>query len=854
MSGEQIRREGALPELLAPAGSPDALAAAVAAGADAVYLSGTRFGARRYAANFPEDGLAEAIAYAHLRGVRVYVTVNTLIRDAELADVAAYLVRLYEVGADAVLVQDSGVAALARQIVPDLPVHASTQMTVHNREGVVWAAEHGFSRVVLAREMPLSDIEAIARDARTHRVGLEVFVHGALCYCYSGQCLLSSVIGGRSGNRGICAQPCRKPYDLLVGGKDDYGRPVDLRQVPLADAYLLSTRDLAVYPNLDAVVAAPVASLKIEGRMRSPEYVATVVDIYRRALDGIAAGGWRPGEEDRQNLALAFTRGFTAGYLLGDRDVMGRDLPGNRGIFVGTVTAFNPRRKEVTVRLAGTLVPAPGDGLAVCLVRSGSEEGMVVRTSPVVQGDRMILAVPFSIESGSRISLTRRAALEEHARQIAAREPPAIPLDVSVSFEDAAPVLAGSIRAPDGRELRFRMRGPALEPARSRPLTAEQLEAQFTKTGGTRFVIPHLRLDYPGGLFAPLSELNRLRREFLDRAAATLAASFRPGQESSRRAAERLGAILPELAAAPARPQRRQKPTLSVYTATLDEVRGAVSGGARTVFFEPAAHPGDASALLIEAAGICRNSGAQLVWKWPSITDRRFLDAAAPLLPSLAAAGIAGVMVSGVGAAVAATGAGAALPLYGAAGLNVWNHRTVAALAPLFAHLTLSPELSGGDLAGLVARSQSLPSCPRLEIIVEGNLEALVTEDRLLALASGTDETFRGLRDSRRRVFPIRADAAGRTYLANAVETSLIDHVPDLLAAGYDSLAIDARGRTGRYAQEMAGIYRSAIEAGSVTRRMKEEVKRRSCGGITAGHFLRGVQEAESSSPEEIVY
>ncbi len=855
MSGEHLHREGALPELLAPAGSPEALAAAVAAGADAVYLSGTRFGARRYAANFTEEDLEEAIEYAHLRGVRVYVTVNTLIRDAELADVAAYLLRLYAMGADAVLVQDLGVAAVVREVVPELPIHASTQMTIHNREGVVWAAVHGFSRVVLAREMPLPDIEAIAQDARTHGVGLEVFVHGALCYCYSGQCLLSSVIGGRSGNRGMCAQPCRKPYDLLVGSKDDYGRPIDLRPVRLPDAYLLSTRDLAVYPNLDEVVAAPVASLKIEGRMRSPDYVATVVDIYRRALDGIAAGGWQPNEVDRQNLALAFTRGFTTGYLLGDREVMGRDLPGNRGVFVGTVTDFRSRRGEAIVRLAGGLIPAPGDGLVVCSARSGAGEGMVVRTPPSVQGDRIVLAVPFAVESGSRIFLTKRAALEEQARQIASREPPTIPLDVSVSFEDATPLLEGCMTAPDGRQLLFRMRADhAMEPARSRPLTAEQIEAQLTKTGGTPFLIRHLRLDYPGGLFAPLSELNRLRREFLEQAAATLAASFRPDATAARSAAERLEAVLPKFSAALPQPEQRPKPTLSVYAATLDEVQGAVSAGARTIFFEPAVHPGDAFAQLTEAVGICRNDGAKLVWKWPSITDQRFLEAAVDLLPSIAEAGLSGVMVSGVGAAVAVTESSVALPLYGAAGLNVWNHRTVDVLAPRFSHLTLSPELAGGDLAGLVARSRLLPSCPHLEILVEGNLEALVTEDRLTALAPGTGSTFWGLRDSKRRIFPAWADAEGRTYLANAVETSLIDQIPALLKTGYDSLAIDARGRGERYAREMTGIYHAAIESGTVTRKTKEEVKRRSCGGITAGHFLRGVQEAESPSPEDTVY
>ena len=205
------------PELLAPAGSPEALRAAVAAGADAVYLAGRRFGARHYAANFPDDELRSAVDYAHLHGVRVYVTVNTLVSDAELPDVVRYLLWLYEIGVDAVLVQDTGVAALAREVVPALPLHASTQMAIHNREGVSWAARKGLSRVVPARERTLPEIEGIAEVPGS---GVEVFAHGALCYSYSGQCLLSSVIGGRSGNRGMCAKPCRKPYRLVTAGKD----------------------------------------------------------------------------------------------------------------------------------------------------------------------------------------------------------------------------------------------------------------------------------------------------------------------------------------------------------------------------------------------------------------------------------------------------------------------------------------------------------------------------------------------------------------------------------------------------------------------------------------------------------
>lgn len=847
ISQKKPRQIGSLPELLAPAGSFDALIAAVAAGADAVYLSGTRFGARRYAANFTEEDLARAIEYAHLRGVSVYVTVNTLIRDAELADVAAYLVRLYEMGADAVLVQDAGVAKLARELAPDLALHASTQMTIHNREGVAYAAGHGFSRVVLAREMPLAEIEEIREAAEAYGIGLEVFIHGALCYCYSGQCLLSSVIGGRSGNRGMCAQPCRRQYDLVAGRKDEYGRPVDLRPVPLDETYLLSTRDLAVYPHLDRIVASGIASLKIEGRMRSPEYVATVVNIYRQALDAIAAGTWSPSPDDMQDLALAFSRGFTAGHILGDASIMGRDLPGNRGLLIGMVTGYDPGRREATVLRDGDFIPAPGDGLVFCRDRPGGDEGLVLRSPPAVRGNRILLPSPVPVGRGTRVFLTKRAGLEERARSIIARELPPLPLDMRVSWEERVPVFEGTVVAPDGREIRFCMRSDAaMEPARSRPLTGDQIAAQLTKTGGTVFTIRNLRLDYPGGLFAPIGDLNRLRRSFLDHAASALAAAYRPDDEAVRAAAERLRAFLPALTADPVPSDEPRHPAVAVYAATIDEVRGGAAGGAGAVFFEPQvrADSGVFLPLLAEAAAVCRSEGADLIWKWPPITPRGFLDVAVPLLPSLAAAGLGGVMVSGSGAAAAAAEAVPDLPLYGAAGLNIWNHRTVGGMSPLFRYLTLSPELSGADLAGLVVRVRQTGSGMLFGFIVQGNLEAMVTEDRLLRVAGAeTGDAFYGIRDTKRRIFPIRIDGEGRTYLANAVETSLIDHLPALIGAGLDSFVIDARGRGGRYAREMAGLYRTAIESGGVAPRLKDAVKQRSCGGITAGHFLRGTSE-----------
>ena len=282
-------------EILAPAGSPEAVRAAVCAGADAVYLGFGSFNARRNARNFTEEELAAAITYCHVRGVKLYLTLNTLVGDRELGEAADLAVRASQMGMDAVLVQDMGLVRTLRQVAPDLPVHASTQMSVHSLDGVKAAADLGLTRVVLARELSGSDIAYICERSP---VEIEVFVHGALCMCHSGQCYMSSVIGGRSGNRGLCAQPCRLAY-----GWGDR-----------ADSYPLSLKDASMADHLRQLRDMGVASAKIEGRMKRPEYVWVVTKVYADAL----REGRDPTPEEMRRLAEAFSRqGFTDGYFLG---------------------------------------------------------------------------------------------------------------------------------------------------------------------------------------------------------------------------------------------------------------------------------------------------------------------------------------------------------------------------------------------------------------------------------------------------------------------------------------------------------------------------------------------------------
>ena len=851
-----------LPQLLAPAGSPKALAAAIAAGADAVYLSGKRFGARKFAANFDEPDLAMAIDYAHLRNVKVYVTVNTLIRENELYDVAVYLLRLFEMGADAVLLQDLGLGLLAGRMVPELERHASTQMTIHNKEGALWAKRAGFKRAVLAREVGLDEIKTMGqelekeKDTAPQGIGLEVFVHGALCYSYSGQCLLSSAIGGRSGNRGMCAQPCRKPYVLLRGEKDRYGRPTGLTAQPQRERFLISTRDLCVYRHLDSIVRSPIESLKIEGRMKSPEYVANVTSIYKRALQAIAKGKWSPSSEDERDLALSFNRDFTKGHLLGGGDIMGREMSDNRGVLIGSVASFDVQRGEAAVRLSGPFCPEKGDGLV--FLAPGQEMGLVVQK--VVQKDGLLrLMTPERVRPGSKVYLTGSTALAKKAQEIIASYKIEIPLDLTITWQEGTPLLEA--RLEDGRIVQVKA-AFKMEKAKNQPTSRQQIVSQMLRTGGTPFVVQKITMEYAGDLFAPLGALNQARRDLLEKVQEALLEKRRPTKEKVERARDILKELNLSASASPASTgpastapttSMARIPSLAVYADSLETVRGAVLGGCQRVYFEPVLGWGEkertlkAEKLIEEAKAICGK--VPLIWKWPKITNADFFKFANPLL---ARANVDAIMVENVGGVQAVIEVCPKVHLYGASGLNVCNHLTVQALVPPLEQLTLSPELSARQLAEIVAAVRLIPDAPQIELMVQGSQEVMVAEDCMPLPGKGEYDAkeFWGLQDMR-RIFPLRLDDDHRTHIFNSAETCLLDQMPEIFAIDLDGVAVDARGRTGEYAREMTKIYKKAIDltqrGGETLRQdlesLKESIRPLTLGGITHGHFQKGLKD-----------
>jgi len=473
-----------LPELLCPAGDESALHAAIDCGANAVYLGYKAFGARASAVNFDDEALERAVRYAHLYHARVHVTVNTLVKPSELDGVHQALSAIQAAGADAVIVQDQGVAAMVRRDFPRLHLHASTQMALCNAEGARIAQKLGFDRVVLARECSLEDIRRVVDTG----IETEVFAHGALCTAVSGRCLMSSMAGGRSGNRGRCAQPCRQEFRL--GGEN---------------GPLISLRDLCTLDDLPALCEAGVASLKIEGRLKSAEYVAVVTSVYRRALDQIAKGEFRPGDlSEKEKLMQIFNRGgFTRGHAFDaeDADMITPDRVSHEGLPIGEILSV--RRDFASMRVDRDL--HNGDSLQL---RGQKDEDMRYSGPEVPAGQTATLRLRpgLRVTPGTPVARLTDALQVEEAR---AHAPKPISVSMFARFVIGHPM---QLSMSDGQSS-VTVTGDEVQAAQKRASTAEDVRRQLEKLGGTPFVCENMQVAADEGVFLPVSALNALRRD-----------------------------------------------------------------------------------------------------------------------------------------------------------------------------------------------------------------------------------------------------------------------------------------------------------------------------------------------------
>ena len=500
-------------ELLSPVGNFECLKAAVQNGANSVYFGADIFSARAFATNFSLEDLEKAIQYAKIRGVKTHLTLNTLVTDTEFESAMNVAKKAYEFGIDAIIVQDLGLAMALMRAFPDLPIHGSTQMTVHNLNGALELQELGFKRVVLARELSVNEIDYICKNTN---IEIETFIHGALCISYSGQCLFSSMLGGRSGNRGKCAGPCRLPFELLENNKT------------INSGYLLSTRDLCGLEFIPDLIRAGVKSFKIEGRMKSPEYVATVTRIYRKYIDlALSDNEYVIDENDKKELLQVFNRGMSSsGHLSNEanRNLVFKEKPNNMGLFLGKIQKYNHKKGYITVKLNEPI--GIGDTISIEKEQGTYTISELMDTNMknikfTEIGQTVVIGrMKGNIKLGNQIYKMSSKKLNLLAQNSCSKENRKVLLNCHIVIKENKPISitvtsASNIELYKGLKLHYTSDIIPLK-AITRPIDKNTVISQFSKTGSTPYAFKTLDIDLDYNVFIPkLSTLNDLRRTIL---------------------------------------------------------------------------------------------------------------------------------------------------------------------------------------------------------------------------------------------------------------------------------------------------------------------------------------------------
>jgi putative protease len=824
-----------VPELLAPAGSLDAVRAAVANGADAVYLGVEKFNARDDDAQLSFQDLEQACRLAHARGVRVYLTLNVLLKPAELRDALRHLGECIDHGIDAALVQDLGAIRLIRQVYPQLEIHGSTQLTVHDAAGARLLQQMGVTRVVLARENSLEDIGDIR--AAVPDLGLESFVHGALCISYSGQCFMSGMISERSANRGACAQSCRKDYLLT-----DASTSAELDR-----GFLISAKDLGAWEHLAEIAKAGIGCLKIEGRKKKPEYVATATRSYRSFLDDVAKGTWSPSSspELTQPLVQIFSRGFTGGMYGGrsGREYVTRTHPDNRGAVLGRVGGRTG--SELLVSL--TMPVSPGDGLGFEHpdgAARGNTGFTVTRVRTVNEADGLItqaIATPARVPEGWVVVRSSQKILLEQARaSFAAVVPPGeysrVQLHVHASGRAATPLTL--VWSGNGAIVTVKS-AISLSPATKHPLDAAILRTQLGRLGETPFTLGALDTGaLEPNLFLPMSVLNDMRQEAV---AVLLAASERTAEVklTAREVAidQALAGLPPVALPTPA------EPSLTVEVWRLDDARAAVAAGATEISLDlflrhPTPPVTRVRALIDELA----RRGVTVRLRTPTIVrpeERKVLDKWLALDTPLVSGHL------GLVAELAAAGRDVVADY----GVNCFNQFTAAELFRLGARrIVLSIELTSGEMAEVSAPWQGRG----FEVFAYGRPEGMTIEHCVLSAAFDRapftcrdlcvqKHTNVELTDPHGYVFPVATDSACRNRLLHSRPVNGAGYLAALWRSGLRDYRM-VFNVPGDPVAEVTAAFRALIDTLTEGRTPDLESMRRVGGGMfTRGHFARAV-------------
>lgn len=814
-----MSQKGFIMELLAPAGTMENFMAALESGADAIYLGGKVFNARAHAANFGIDELREAVRLAHILDVSVYVTVNILIGDTELKDLEQYIKDLDSIGVDAIIVQDLAVAEIAKRVAPNIHLHGSTQMTAATLDAVRFYESLGFTRVVLARELSLKEIQHICKHCKAE---IEVFVHGALCVCYSGQCLMSSFIGGRSGNRGACAQPCRLPYELL----DSKGESV----LPKHEAYLLSPKDLNYSEHMNELVAAGVTSFKVEGRMKKVSYVRQVIGTYREILDEASIH-----ENQRKALASGFNRGFSTAYL---EDTVGRQMmtvvaPNHQGKPIGESYT---KKGEVYLSLTE---PIEQGSLVKILQSNGSVTYYTVDDEWTCVSDTLYKGRPAEGLAVGQLYLastpknTKSRGLQEFTRKYDMSVYLSVGSNGEINYTELTAILDSGLSITVTNDY-----VPAI--ANKVPTSLEKVSEQLGRLGNTLFRLSYV--DIPDGPYMwPASVLNALRRD----AVAALEEALITHHVESWQALQVTGDVDYDFKAQ----YRLSYDTCPMISARVDEiesVKAAISGGAQKIVFggDRLSRTPYALSIYNEVVRLCAKSDVICTFATPRVVKDDEVEAYKHTLEAIVQANPDSISIHVPQALLWLRELGYTGAIEADTGLNIFNTPTLHFWEQL--HISCvnpSQELTLKQITEL-AKHSHVP----IETMIHGYTEMMISEYCAIASFVGTgskvncpmpcvNESY-SLKDRKGEIFQIRTDPYCRMHIMNSHEMDMRSYVPMLLQKGISILRVDGRHMKPSYVKDIVSQY-----VGIATGMMEAPPKKIDSQGesITRGHYFRGI-------------
>ena len=799
-------------ELLAPVGSFEALKAAVQNGANAVYLGGKDFGARASANNFDRDELKEAVKYAHIRGVQVFVTTNTLRKENEIEDFLEYAKFLYDIDVDAIILQDIGMARLIKRELPDFELHASTQMVAHSLEDVKYLESVGFDRVVLAREVTVEEIKYICDNCKAD---IEVFVHGALCVCYSGQCLMSSMIGNRSGNRGRCAQPCRQRYELI----DVYTGEV----VNSNGDYLLSPRDLNAIEEIDKVIDAGVHSLKIEGRMKRPEYVATVIDGYRKTIDEyLATNKLNVSDETINDLYTIFNRKFTKGLLLGDvgKDMMNSQLPNNQGLYVGTVVDYNKKAKRLKIKLANTL--KKGDGINL----GGGTIGRIIKNGNIetigYKGETIELDFVGEARKGQIVFKTSDSVLMDRVQATFTQDKEFVKniIDAKITIKlGQKPILTLKDRHSNEATIEG---DKIVEEAMKVALSKEKVETQLRKLGNTPYELDLLEIELDDNVSLPISLLNQMRRdciELLDKERVSI---------KNRKYKNKI------VKYKPVQYNRNKQQEISVKVKNLEQLESALECGVDRIYYED-------TNTIDKGMSLAMKYNKKVIYSAPRIIRNKEYNH----LAKANNAGVESVQVGNYGSIDYFKDKKLNIDYY----LNAFNSETINYYKEIGADtLCISQELNINEIKETIKYTDI-----NIESVVYGYTPLMITEycpmgvivrdckkDKRVAKCK---ESIYALRNSKGDEFRVSQDIFCRSTIYNSNVTCMLDNLYELHEIGINVLRLDftledkdtVKEVIEAYQEVLSNDYKLGTKATKLYNKLDEK-------GTTAGHYYKGVE------------